>query len=62
MRGPISLEGGTKFIASSAMEFTARGTCESGPCEQGGQLVLEERFGKSKALQVDGETVNVRVS
>ncbi len=56
------LPGGVAFSASSLpqfggdryMEFYARGTSE------GGQLVLQGRFGNAKTIIVDGETVNVR--
>lgn len=53
---------GVEFSASSLpqfgsdryMEFYARGTSESGT------IVVEDRFGRSRIITVDGETVNVR--
>ena len=61
VRGPINLEGGVNFAAASSLEFYSRGTCSGAACD-GGQLLLQERFGSNKTIQVDGETVNVRVS
>ena len=62
VRGAISLPGGVSFSISSLprfgsdgyMEFYARGTSESG------QIAISGRYGGSRILTVDGETVNVR--
>lgn len=66
VHGPIHLEGGVVFSASSPpafgedepryMDFYAKGTSE------GGQLMLDGRFGKTRLLQVVGESVNVTVT
>ncbi|MBI5871238.1 MAG: prepilin-type N-terminal cleavage/methylation domain-containing protein [Actinobacteria bacterium] len=61
VREPLRLPG-VEFSASSLpqfgadryMEFYARGTSESGT------IVVEDRFGRSRIITVDGETVNVR--
>lgn len=61
VRGPMSLPG-VQFSSTPSfgndgyLEFYARGTSESG------QLFLISRYGRSKSLQVNGETVNVTVS
>ncbi len=64
VRGPESLPGSVQFDSVSPpsfggdayLDFYARGASESG------HLVLDGRYGKTKTLQVDGETVNVTVS
>lgn len=61
VRDPLHLSG-VEFNSSSLpqfgadryMEFYARGTSESGT------VVVENRFGESRTITVDGETVNVR--
>ena len=63
VKGPLSLPGGVSFNSSSQplfggdqyIEFYARGVAEDG------QMVLEGRYGKSKMVTVDGETVNVNI-
>lgn len=60
-RGAKQLPSGVEFDAVSPpnfggdryQDFYARGSAE------GGQIVLKGRYGKTKTLQVDGETVNV---
>ncbi|MBE0430056.1 MAG: prepilin-type N-terminal cleavage/methylation domain-containing protein [Thermoleophilia bacterium] len=67
--GPISLEGGVRirdvnFSSSDESDsvddgyvyFLARGTSEDG------HVVIEERFGRHRTVEVEGETVNVKVS
>ena len=45
------------FNGDTYMEFYARGTSESGRL-----VITSNRYGKNKSLQVDGETVNVRIT
>jgi len=63
-KGPINLEDGVNISATQPpdfggdrfVEFYAKGTCESGT------MVIEGRFGMSKTVTLDGETVNVRIT
>lgn len=62
VRSAVNLPGGVSFSSTSLpqfgddlyMKFTARGTSESG------QIIITGRYGGSRNLIVDGETVNVR--
>lgn len=64
VRGALNLPGGVKIAAAPPpsfggdlyLEFYARGTSEDG------QVVLEGRFGRSRTIQVEGETVNVNTT
>lgn len=63
VKGPMSLEGDVKFTEAAVtafgdgyMSFYSRGTSESGT------LTIVGRFGKTKTIDIDGQTVNVSVS
>lgn len=64
VKGPLGLPGGVSFNSASQplfgndqyIEFYARGVAEDG------QMVLEGRYGKSKTVTVEGETVNVNIT
>lgn len=64
VRGPLSLPGGTSFSSADVPEsgdnelviqFYARGTSDDG------QMVLEGRYGRTRTIDVEGETVNIGV-
>lgn len=61
VRGPLSLPGGVSlsgpaFGSDQFIECYARGTCEDG------EMALEGRYGRVRAIDVEGETVNIDVT
>lgn len=64
VQGPINLERSVNFSSTQPpafggdryMECYAKGTCE------GGNIVIDGPFSKTRTIAVDGETVNVRIT